>query len=246
MTKTSFIAGLGLSLIAHGLLLLPGFRAWGHPIPIPEPETNSVAKLTLPPPPIPEPLPKEPLKPDEVKPREEPKKEESKEVRELEDVAKLPETLPLEEAGDFSDDGDEDAIPELRLVWDSPEQLVQVSKVLGMRILMVDRRHQPVSELILEKDLLVKEFRGNLTNFSNRVRTLSAQFFGPVVARQSAKPIECFWVMVPASVDQEWISVQKQAIRSRGLKNSQVSYVEARIQPNGGSCTLAVTRIVTL
>jgi hypothetical protein len=115
-----------------------------------------------------------------------------------------------------------------------------------MRILLIDRNNQPVGELAFEKRPLVKEFKGNLVNFSNRVRTISPQFFGPEVLSKSSESVKCFWVLVPASVDQDWVSIQKEAVNSQGLKNSEVSYTEARITPNGSGYELVVTRVVTL
>lgn len=240
MSKTSFIMGLTVSLLVHGLLLLQGQRKKEIAHKKIRQEPKRVANLILPPPPVVKDLPKE--KPKELPPEQDKKPV----VKELKKVVNTPETKVTEEPGDFSESESSDYVPELRLVWDNPEQLIQVAKALGMRILLVDRRNKPVGELLFEKDLLVKEFKGKLTNFSNRVRTISAKFFGPEVLRQSDESIKCFWIVVPASVDQVWITLQRQAIKSKGIRYSQVSYVEARIAPNGISYELVVTRVVTL
>lgn len=240
MSKTSFIVGLAFSVLVHGALLLQDkqTREVSHEDVRPEPK--KAAKLILTPPPVAEDLPKE-------QPRQLPPKQQEKPViQELKEVVIPPETKVAEESGDFSESESSDYVPELRLVWDNPDQLIQVAKVLGMRILLVDRKSQPIGEVIFEKDLLVKEFSGNLTNFSNRVRTISAQFFGSDLLSQSSEPIRCFWVLVPSSVDQVWVSVQREAMKSEGFKSSQVSYTEARITPDGSSYELVVTRVVTL
>ena len=193
----------------------------------------------------------EPKEQPKAEPKEQPKEEPVKQsdtpqIENLEEIVKRPETEFAKGIGDFSDNPSSDLVPELRLIWDSPEQLIRVAKSLGMRILIVNGRNEPVGELIFDQGLSVKEFKGNLTNFSNRVRTISAHFFGPEVLRQSNKSVQCFWVVVPASVDRTWVSVQKQAIRSKGLNGSQVSYMEARVIPNGSGYELVVNRIATL
>jgi hypothetical protein len=240
MSKTSFIIGLTVSLLIHGVLLLQGQRKKEIAYKKVRQEPKRVANLILPPPPVVNDIPKE-------KPKEQPP-EQNREpaVEELKKVVNPPETKVTEESGDFSEIKSDDYVPELRLVWDNPGQLIQVAKALGMRILLIDTRNKPVGELLFDKDLLVKEFKGRLTNFSNRVRTISAEFFGPEVQRQSDESIKCFWIVVPASVDQVWITLQKQAIKSKGISYSEVSYVEARIAPNGDSYELVVTRVVTL
>jgi len=240
MSKTSLIVGLAFSLLAHGALLLQDkqTREVSHKDVRPEP--RKAAKLILTPTPVAEERPKEQPKQLPPKQREKPV------IQELKEVVTPPETKVVDEPGDFSEFESNDYIPELRLVWDNPDQLIEAAKVLGMRILLVDRKNQPVGEVIFEKDLLVKEFKGNLTNFSNRVRTISAQFFGPELLSQSSESIRCFWVLVPASVDQLWVSVQREAVKSGGFKSSQVSYTEARISPNKSSYELVVTRVVTL
>jgi len=117
---------------------------------------------------------------------------------------------------------------------------------LNLRILMVSATNEPVGELAFAHDLLVKEFTGGLASFSNRVRTISAQFFGQELLRRSNRSIRCFWVLVPASVDQEWVLIQKEAIRAMGLRNSQVSHVEAKIIQAANGYELAITKVVPL
>lgn len=239
MSKKSFIVGLMFSVVVHCIFLLPGDKAANSKEV--EPEVKKVAKFILPPPqPAPKPVPKEEPKLQPQKRHSEPK------IESLKEVVKPNQTIVAEEAGDFSDSESDDSLPELRLIWDNPQQLIQVAKANGMRILIVNRSNEPVGELILEEGISVKSFEGKLTNFSNRVRTISAQFFGTELLRQSDESIKCFWVVIPASIDQAWVSVQRQAIRSKGVKSSQVSYIEARVAPNGSSYELVVTRVVML
>lgn len=239
MSKKSFIVGLVFSVVVHCMFLLPGDNVTNSKEV--EPEIKKAAKFILPPPqPALKPVPKEEPKLQPQRQLSEPK------IENLKEVVKPHQTMVAEEGGDFSESESDDSLPELRLIWDNPQQLFQVAKANGMRILTVNRSNEPVAELMLEEGISVKPFEGKLTNFSNRVRTISPQFFGAELLRQSDEPIKCFWVVIPASIDQAWVSVQRQAIRAKGVKSSQVSYMEARIAPNGSSYELVVTRVVML
>jgi len=266
MSRASLAIGFALSLVVHGVFLV---TATPRETPVNlsvKPENQKSAKLILPPSPVEEELPienvkEEPPEQEEEQPPEPPLQEQrmehkqeeeppqadpepEPELEQLEEVVEPSEMTLVGQEGDFSDSESADTLPELRLVWDSPEQLLQVAKMLGMRILVVDGTSQPVGELIFEKDLMVKEFRGKLTSFSNRVRTISAQFFGPSVLQQSRVPFRCFWILVPASVDQSWVAIQKETLKIRGLKSSQVLYMEARVAEKANRCDLVVTKVV--
>lgn len=241
MSKTSFIVGLGFSLIIHGAFLLTrDQRAQVRREPT-MPEVKNVPKL-IPPPPMAKAIPKEQPKPEP----EPPKQEEKPQIEKLKQVVKPAGPKQASEPGDFADSESDDSLPELRLIWDSPEQLLRVAGNLGMRILVVNPKNEPAGELFFQEGLLVKRFDGKVGSFSNRVRTISSQFFGRDVLRQAKEPVKCFWVLVPATVDQAWVSVQKEAIKSEGVKSSQVSCVEARVTPRGAGYELVVTKVIAL
>jgi len=148
--------------------------------------------------------------------------------------------------GDLSESASADGLPELRLTWESKEQLLTAGKALEFRILAVNSKYQPIGELSLENGITVKRFTGSLEGYSNRVRTIPANFFGSGLTQQVGEPIRCLWILIPASIDMRWVSVQQQAVQSNGLKNHQVSYVEAKIMSTNHGYDLEVTKVVTL
>ena len=240
MSKSSFITGLILSLVFHGVFLVPTKSRQAAVTGQMKPRINKVAKLTLPAPRLIDKTPK-------TSPKTEPPKDPpGPDLEQLQRVVEAPKTTMTKELGDLSDSESDDGLPELRLIWESPEQLLQVAKHMGMRILMVNRKNQPVQELAFSEGVAVRKFKGRLKSFSNRVRRVSAQFFGPDILQQASEPIQCFWVLVPYSVDQAWLSIQRGAMRSQGLKGSQIAHMEARITSTGSAHELAVTKVVGL
>lgn len=235
MSRTSFIMGLALAFIAHVIFLLAGNHKQATSSKGIKPEAKNVAKLIMPSPMV-----------KEQKKQEFAEKPHAPKIERLQEVVKAAGVEFANETGDFFSTESTDLLPTLRLIWNSPEQLLEVARSLGMRILVVNRGNQPIGELIFERDILIKPFNGGLTNFSNRVRTISSTFFGPEVLNQSDEAVHCFWVLIPASVDRQWVSVQKEAIKSKGLNSSQVSYMEARIVSDEKSYRLVVTRIITV
>jgi hypothetical protein len=245
MSKTSLAIGLTVSLFVHGALLLPGQRTAAVPAVCEEPDTApTVTRLTIETPqaieqpPLPEPKPLEEPPP---KPPAEPV------IEQLQEVVDIPDTHEMEGPGDYVEaESTDDGLPELRLAWDSPEQLIDVARALGLRILTVDGTGQPVGELAFGDDVAIKDFKGGLSSFSNRVRAIPARFFGPELLRQSNRSFTCFWVLVPVSVDTSWIAAQKEAIRAKGLKSDEVSRVEAKVVSSDSNYKLVVTQVVTL
>ena len=225
------------SFVAHGIFLLAGNQKHVTSHEVIMPEARNPTKLTLPPPPVAKEPPRQQTPQELVPPSSKPQ------MADLEEIVETPATTSAKQEGDFSD-VESDYLPELRLIWDSPDQLIHVAKASGMRILLVNRKNEPVGEMLFDNDLSVKPFKGRLTDFSNRVRSISAQFFGEEILQQSQEPVHCFWVLVPASIDRDWVSVQRDAIRARGLSSSDISYMEARVVLNDESCQLVVTRIV--
>ena len=144
--------------------------------------------------------------------------------------------------GDFAKENNE-GLPVLRLIWDSPEHLIRVSKSLGLKVVPVNSNNEPIGELHFERDILVGRFYGQLGNYSNRVRTISPHFFGSGVLSQCKENVRCFWVVVPSDIDRTWAGIQKQALQAEGLLSSQVSYMEAKIVNDGNGYKLIITKI---
>ena len=244
MSKTSLIMGLSLSLFVHGLLLLPPKAGDAVP-PIsaepPAPEARTTVTLE---PPIQEQLAVEPPEKIELEP---PEPEAAPPLEALQQVIEPPaDVLPMDEPGEFSDAEGDDHLPELRLTWDGPGQLIEVARSLGLRILLIGAQNQPVGELDLAGELSVRRFDGRLEHFSNRVRAIPRDFFGPKPMKQAAESVRALWVLVPAAVDQQWIMVQKAALDARGLVGGDVSRMEARIRSQEDGYRLVVTNVATL
>lgn len=249
MSKSSFIIGLGLSFILHGLCLLSPHCFEFNKVAQSLPEQR--AKLTLPPlPPPTEPTPV-PDPPDPPTPEPEvtpvPMPEEispSPPVEQLQEVVETASNKTTsEEAGDVNQEKTDTVLPELRLVWDNPAQLVEIARLLNLRILLVGKDHQPLGELRLSGDLSVKPFSGKLSHYSNRVRTLAPGFFGADLLQQVKRPVLCYWILVPSHTDQQWIAAQKKALATKALMPSQVSYMEARIIPGAAGHQLSFHHI---
>jgi len=235
MSQTSLIIGLLSSIALHAVLLLPG-----------SPEellSRKKTKATI------KPANKvalrlSPKTPAQRQPQSDRhlEKNESK-MRDLEKVAEPLNKNLAGRIGDLSPSGDDGRLPPLRLVWDSPRQLIEISKALGMRILAI-RSNQLIGEVSLQDAPHIKSFDGELSGFSNRVRTIPPQFFGPAVLRTSDEPVESFWVLVPSNLDRQWVSIQKEAMQSSRIPSSELSYMEARIVPGELNHGLVITKIV--
>lgn len=249
MSKSSFIIGLFWSLVIHGALLVP---AKNHQEALRQDETSEKTvsiKLMPPPPPVQqehvqEQEYKEPLRnPEPVKasPKIEPEQ--------LREVVKAPLADIIEDdVGDLSDSESDESLPELRIAWENPEHLLEVAKYLRLRILLVDKQNQPTGELAIEhrQEPSVKPFNGKLQNYSNRVRTISAQFFGPGILKQAKSPVQCFWILIPTALDQEWIALQRRTIQAEGLRSSQVCHLEAKIVQSKEAYRLKITNVETI
>jgi len=247
MSRFSFVIGLVISLGLHSLLLINGGAAPKCPeIEILD-ESPKSAKVILPPKP-------KPKQPELHKPKPIPRETMETPVQAKAIPAKAPEQIVKPTSlskvgqgpGDLPESASTDGLPELRLTWESKEQLLTAGRALGFRILAVDPKNQPIGELSLENGITVKRFIGGLKGYSNRVRTIPADFFGSGFIQQVSEPVKCLWILIPASIDIRWVSVQQQAVQSNGLKNHQVSYVEAKIVAANHGYNLEVTKVVTL
>lgn len=232
MSKSTFIVGVIVACLAHAILFIDFDK---NIVKAEEVREQKVAKIVI----TPLPKPQDPKQPDMTKPVEPQPRESFEKVVAGSTQANVPDRY-----GDYVKENDE-GLPSLRLIWDSPEHLIRVSRALGLKVLPVNSSNEPIGELRFERDILVGRFSGDLRRYSNRVRTISSHFFGSDVLSQCKENVRCFWVVVPADIDHQWISIQKQALRSEGLKSTQVSYMEAQIVNNGNGYELIITRIET-
>jgi len=233
MSKSTFIIGLIVACLVHSLLFIDFDKKI---VKAEEIKEQKIAKILIPP--LPKSQESDATKP--VKPLKSQPKESFEKVVAGSTQANVPDRY-----GNYAKESDE-GLPSLRLIWDSPEHLIRVSKALGLKVLPVNSSNEPIGELRFERDILVGKFYGELSNYSNRVRTISSQFFGSDVTSQCKENVRCFWVIIPSEIDQSWIAVQKQVLRSKGLSSSQVSYMEARIVDDGVGYKLIITRIETV
>ncbi len=236
MSKRSFVIAFLVSLMAHIIFLLP----WTLSTPTSELTDSKVARkarVTLP--------ARSASAGERIagEPHSGRAAGQNKDMQKLQEIVNPRETVSALSKGDFSSKQSEADVPVLRLSWAGPDELIAVAKDLGMRILAV-KADKVVSELSLGVPLILKAFDGTAADFSNRIRALPATFFGPAIVKESEKSIDCFWVLVPDEIDRHWISVQQKAIQSRGLQNSQIIYMKAKVEWRNQGYELVITRII--
>jgi len=235
MSKTSLTIGLFFSICIHMILLFPEENE--RLISTNQPEREEKKKMSVK-------LPHKPEKNKRIETVAKPPEPEPK-VNKLDNVVKAQSPKPElnRRPGDFPDSQEEAFLPPLRLVWESPGQLMEISRKLGMRIVGI-KDGDIVGELSLNSSAELKSFKGDLRGFSNRVRTISPKFFAKEVLVSIDAEIHSFWILVPSELDRRWVLRQKQEIRSRGIDNGEVSYMEAKIVFNGEDHILVITKIV--
>jgi hypothetical protein len=138
----------------------------------------------------------------------------------------------------------DDALPPLRIVWSSPGQLRAVAATTGMRIVGVNRQGEVIGEVPPAGQVRLEAFQGQLSRYSNRVRTLPSNFFGLPLARDDGQRVAELWVLVPSRLDRQWIDLQKRAIASAGLETQAVRAVEGQFASRAGTFQLIVTRLI--
>lgn len=235
ISKKNLMIGLFVSAIAHGVLFLPNLKSEKKSVAQIQPENKVQGRVILPP------APKMPQKAVKKQPSESEKKPVSP-MENLTEMVKARSTISSKTNGGLASEVDKDNIPELRVKWNNSEQLLTIAKNLGMRILAANG-NDIVGELNIIGALYIMAFDGKVSNYSNRVRTVPTSFFGTSVREKSGLVFDAFIVLIPQSVDHEWISKQKNVIKSKGLQCSQVSYMEAKIIWNGQGYELVITRL---
>ena len=241
MSRSSLILGVVAALVLHGLLFLPVTKhAQPEAAGEAPPNEGQGKEVTLAEPPR-APAPAEmptPAPPKTPQPR--------KPAPELAKVVAAP-PAPSERPrpdGSAGAETDDAHLPPLRILWSSPGQLRQVARELGMRIVAVDAAGKILAEVSTDGQAALRKFAGRLDQYSNRVRTLPADFFGRRLAGPSAAKATALWVLVPAGLDRQWIELQKRALARRGLAGSKVRELEGRFESAAGRATLVVTRVL--
>jgi len=256
MSKSSLIIGLLVAVAAHAAL----FWQWpGENQDVVEaqdrnkqPPRIAVLPQLREPPPAPEPEPPVPArpKPEETVPApapepprpSRPRSEEVASPAMKEVVKAVADKAAADKKGDTSTPDGDDGLPSLRIVWESANHLRSVAASLGMKIVAVNRNNEVVGELVTDGPPRLVPFNGQLSAYSNRVRTLPIGFFRPEAA--SGKDVSSFWILVPADLDARFVILQKDAIRREGVSPSEVQAVEAKFQNQGRSYRLVITRVV--
>jgi hypothetical protein len=237
MSKSSFIIGLSLAIALHVLILWPGFGRKETYEKAKEEQKEEQRRIVIVPSdqrPTPEPLP--PNQKHRAQPRQ-------RDAQILKNVVKASGDNKSSTAeGDTSSKNEEDSLPPLRIIWESDRQLRSVAGSLGLKIVAVDHQSKIIGEVVTTGDPRLVEFNGDLSLYSNRVRTLPSSFLG------SEKPagvrVSSFWILVPAYLDKRFVDIQRDAIRQHGLRMSEVRAVEAVFQWTNGAYRLVISRVV--
>jgi hypothetical protein len=250
MSRSSLIIGLLVAIGLHAVLFAPSLwtdtppetpaRPTVPPVaitPPPEPQNEPEPAPTPPPEPVRQPAP--PPDPTPQPPKEKP----TPPLREVHQQPTQPDPPP--EEGDThatpADDVDDSDLPPLRIVWDSPAELRRVAGQLGLRIVAVNAAGEILGEVPSEGAVKLVEFTGQLSRYSNRVRTLPVRFFGGQLARSTRA--RRLWVLIPAGLDQRWIRMQKRVIAQAGVELAGVRELEGEFRAAGDGLHLVVTRI---
>lgn len=237
MSKTSILTGLIVSVLGHTILFwdyIPGLEKKNLVINTTKEQAAkaiNVANIQM-------------QKPLEVKPHEA-KQPPMSVLNKVEKLVSPKKVSSKGNRGDFSDKDDENSIPSLRLIWDNPDEIIAAQRI-GLKILAVEKGNQIVGELIFDGTLSVKPYQGDMSNYSNRVRTISYDFFGRQILSEINRPIDCWFILIPAEIDRKWLTIQQQAIHEKGLKYSEVAYVEARLVSENNGYELVITKIVKI
>jgi hypothetical protein len=245
MSRSSLIIGLLAAGALHALLFAPALWSSEQPDPADPSEDPPAVAITPPPEPAPTPEP-EPVKQPtpEPKPRPEPVKKPTPPLREVhkQPAAQDPPPRQGNTHNNPVEEADPSDLPPLRIIWDSPSELRRIAARLGMRIVAVNSGGEILGEVPSAGAVRLVEFGGQLSRYSNRVRTLPVSFFGHQLARQ-AETAARLWVLVPTGVDRRWIHMQKQAIARAGVDLTGVRELEGEFRRARGTVRLVVTRI---
>lgn len=236
MSKTSFIIGLTLALILHGAIFWSlSNSATAQPVNSP-PKPVSLRQ------PAPEPVKTQVKTAENEPPQREPQVDASKD---LADIARhQADHDRLATYGDSPAEPSDNAVPPLRIVWTGPEELTAVARSLGMKVVAVNAQNEIVGEVELSGRPKLLPFSGDLSGFSNRVRTIEPGFFGRELLEQSGVPIRSLWVLVPAPHDARFIELQRDALRRAGVRTDSVRLMEAKFESRGvRTYQLSITQV---
>lgn len=249
MSRSSFLTGLVISVLAHALLFLPGGarpNAAEHedsasspdePIMIdPSSLIAAADDVKALPPPRRDPLPEPESDPVEPEPRPT-----FERVLDPESIRAL-----AEDNGNRRQDERDARLPTMQILWSGPEQVRRVAAALGVRIVAIGSEQRMLGEIPARGVTRLVEFDEDLARFSNRVRTLPRGFFGLAVEHNASEPVEAYWLLVPAGVDRTLAAVQREAIDHFGADPDRVKRMEARFEGVGAAPPrLVVTDIHT-
>ncbi len=227
MSKSSTTFGVIIAVIIHALLFLPAVSAERKA----EPKASQVkpvkiqASLAK---------PAEKAKPAPVKPHTKP------------NFKKLASARPAEtsQPGQTSAAAKDDIhTPRLRMTCGSKQHLREVVEAMGMRIVAVNSGGQVVGQIAGDNKPALVEFDAELSQFSNRVRTLPRNFFGRQLDGRG-REVSGLWILVPASVDQWLIKTQLEAAGRRGVGFGQVRVMDGVFEAQGGQYKIVITNVV--
>ena len=230
MSRTSITIGIIAAVALHGLLFVPSATKSATPKPQPK-------KMVV-------------LRPVPSQPQQRPPASTAANKTRPQAPSEVPQNV-VSSAANKTDspgntattEGNDDNVPPLVITWKSPQQLRRVAGRLGLKVVAVNAAGKVVGEIPSEGKLRIASFGGNLSHFSNRVRTLPRGFFGADINLASVGAAS-LWILVPGAVDRELIAVQQAAILQTGVSAGSVQATEARFEDADGRFKLVITRVV--
>ncbi len=176
----------------------------------------------------------------ETPPRPSPPRAPTQSLREV--VKPRDQTLRCPGPGDWKPPGDEKGFPELVICWSDSEQVLDVARAVGIKVVGLGPDDTIVGELS-DDGSRVDAWKGSLEEYSTRVRTLSRELFRPR-APLLAQPVRLWALLVPWQVDSDIVSHTREALEERGLQPSEVRSIEGRFVRDDGSWQFVVTKLV--
>ncbi len=138
---------------------------------------------------------------------------------------------------------EEDRIPNLRIEWDSPRDVFTVAQALGMRVVAIDYSNAILGELRSATATTLVPFDGRLSGYSNRIRTLHREYFGPSHKWSPNARVAALWILVPAHVDRAMVSAQLDAIQKAGRQPGDVQTTIGYFKRVGGRYRLIISSV---
>lgn len=242
MTKSSYCIGLAIAILAHALLFLALPRGEEVPREAEEEKPPPLIRVAM----------KEKERPEadshelQVN-RREPDSQLLDQQSLTDHVQSDPNDAAEPSLGETASEetiDSDDTLPNMQIIWSSPAECRTVAEALGMKIVGVTPDQRIAGELRLSGEMELVPFDGDLSCFSNRVRSLPVSFFGRIATKDSKTIIAAYWILVPTDVDMLFSGQIRRKLCSLGHDASEVRLVKARVNVDPyGKYFLEVTQV---